>query len=517
MKKVSKKIYRNAQKALDASISNRVLVLAIIILVMFGILGIRLIYLQGFAHDSYLQKKDDYTSIKQYTSAPRGQIYDCKGNVLAKTVVSHNIVYTSPNNLTVKDYLVYADRVGTVFEISLDDFSEQELKEAYLTYCVMLDPSDEKYNGLHLLSEADRKAYLNGDWGADAQTKLYARQMKALKDVDLYKELDPNDLKTYAIYNRMLANQASGQESVILEDVSDTDVAYLVEHKTEFPGFDVDFGGWKREYPYGEHLSDVIGTVSTSTEGLPLELKDFYQSKGFQLNSQVGKSGLELQYNDLLSGTEEITKITYDSNGLAQKEIIQEAKKGYDIYLSIDMDLQVTMDDVLKQTLAQYGGTSRRENFHSLYMCMMDPNTGDMLALSGYQQDPETRDLTYFASGNYRSNVNPGSSIKGVTVYMGQSEGVVQEGEFINDAVMNIGGEQFASFSDHGPVNDIEALAVSSNVYMFNIAIRLGGGQYVEGEPLKIDDVQGTLDKMRNYYSMFGLGNKTGIDAPGEV
>ena len=52
---------------------------------------------------------------------------------------------------------------------------------------------------------------------------------------------------------------------------------------------------------------------------------------------------------------------------------------------------------------------------------------------------------------------------------------------------------------------------------MFNIAIRLGGATYVEGESLNISDVGGTLDLMRSYYSRFGLGNKTGIDVPGEV
>ena len=80
----------------------------------------------------------------------------------------------------------------------------------------------------------------------------------------------------------MVANQSTGQENVVLEDVSDDDVAYLVEHKTDFPGFDVDFGGWKREYPYGESLSDILGSVTTSTQGLPSELASYYLSKGYQ-------------------------------------------------------------------------------------------------------------------------------------------------------------------------------------------------------------------------------------------
>ena len=89
---------------------------------------------------------------------------------------------------------------------------------------------------------------------------------------------------------------------------------------------------------------------------MPSELSSYYLSKGYQLNASVGKSGLEYQYNDLLAGTPEIAKITYNSKGLAQKEVVQEAKKGYDIHLSIDIDLQTSLDDILKKTLNEYGG-----------------------------------------------------------------------------------------------------------------------------------------------------------------
>ncbi len=94
----------------------------------------------------------------------------------------------------------------------------------------------------------------------------------------------------------------------------------------------------EREYPYGESLSDILGSVTTSTQGLPSELSTYYLARDYQLNASVGKSGLEYQYNDLLAGTPEIAKITYDSKGLAQKDVIQQTKKGYDLYLSIDID-----------------------------------------------------------------------------------------------------------------------------------------------------------------------------------
>lgn len=495
---------------LDKTIDHRVMLLAGAIVICFLILFIRLLYIQVFSYEDYTAKKDDYTSIKQYVSAPRGEIYDCKGRVLAKTVISHNIVYTSPNNMTIDDYKLYAERVVSVFDIDVDSFTERDKKEAYMTYLSLNDDPNA------LLTDKEQEEYESGAWGSDSESIRYGLMYDRIGDDEL-EEMDEDTLKMCIVYQRMTTNYSTGQENVILEDVSDSDVAYLVEHKTEFPGFDVDFGGWKREYPYGETLSDVLGTVTTSTEGLPEEYSDYYLQKGYQYNAPVGKSGLEYQYNDVLAGIAEESRITYDSNGLAKKEVIRQARKGNDIYLSIDIDLQQSLDTTLKTVLQENGGTERRENFYSLFMCMMDPYTGEVIALSGYQMDPDTRQMTYFASGNYMSLVNPGSSIKGATVYMGLSEGVIQPGEVINDEVMNIAGQEFGSYQDHGPVNDIQALSVSSNVYMFNIAIRLGGGTYQEGEPLNISNVSGTFDKMRSYYSMFGLGNITGLDVPGEV
>ncbi|MEY8308474.1 penicillin-binding protein 2 [Erysipelotrichaceae bacterium 51-3] len=512
MKKSSNRS-RRAQSGRQKTVSNRILILALAIVSLFTILLARLVDIQAIQHTAYVEKQDDYTSIKQYTSAPRGQIYDSAGNVLAKTVPSHNIVYTAPNNATYEDSLIYADRIGAVFHMTKDDFSLSELKDAYLRTLSMLDPEDPAYNGMNLLSDEERAAYENGEI---TSSKVRALQLAAI-DQDLIDQAQERSLIAAAIYDRMAENASTGQASVIKEDVDDDDASYLVEHKMEFPGFDVDFNGWKREYPYGQTLSDVLGSVSTSTEGLPENLVDEYLAKGFQYNAQVGKSGLEYEYNDILSGTSEIAKITYDSNGLARKEILQPAVKGHDIYLSINIELQQTLDSVLKDTLLRYGGTKNRENFYSLFMCMENPKTGDVLALSGYQMDPQTHQLSYYASGNYTSLVNPGSCVKGITVYMGLSEGVIQPGEVIVDEVINVGGQELGSFKNHGPVNEVEALSVSSNVYMFNIGMRLGGYNYVPGDALNIQDVPGTLDKMRQYYSMFGLGNQTGIDVPNEV
>lgn len=504
---------RKKTTQIDRTVSSRIKGLASIIMILFGILLVRLVWLQVIEYKDYTEKKDDYTSIRQYQSPPRGQIYDRNGNVLAKTVVSHNFVYTSPNNMSYDDYRFYANRIVSVFDIDPASFSDQDKKEAYMTWTTWLDTDDAAYQARNLLTEKERQQL---DAGEMSESERYALLMERIGE-DEIKEMKEEELKEAVVYQRMTANLNAGQESVIMEDVSDDDVAYLVEHKTEFPGFDVDFGGWKREYPYGETLSDVIGKITTGTQGLPADNLSYFLSRGYQRNAPVGVSGLEFQYNDLLSGTEEINLVTYDSNGLAQTELIQQGMAGYDIVISVDINLQKACDDILKSYLQENAGTPGRENFSSLFMNLIQPDTGDILALSGYQIDLDTRQLTYFASGNYSSLVNPGSSIKGATVYMGLTEGVVQPTELINDDVMNIAGEEFGSYKNYGPVDARRALEVSSNVYMFNVAIRMAQGTYVEGEPLSLPDAENTFTKMRGYYSMFGLGNPTGLDIPNET
>lgn len=65
-----------------------------------------------------------------------------------------------------------------------------------------------------------------------------------------------------------------------------------------------------------------------------------------------------------------------------------------------------------------------------------------------------------------------------------------------------------------GNTNDIKALAYSSNVYQFMIAIKVGNGNYKYNEALKIDE--DAFNKYRDMYAAYGLGVKTGIDLPVE-
>lgn len=498
---------------IDRKISKRILYLAGCIASLFVVIFLRLVYIQVFEHDSYTEKKNEYTSIIQYTSAPRGQILDRNGKILAKTVVAHNIVYTAPQNVTSEDTLLYAKRIVSVFDLDEKSLTDQDKKEGYLAYLSLLPASDPHYQGNDLLTASQKQAISRSSNPESVRTQYLYKAIGKKQ----WSTLSKKELKTYVVYQRMTQYSSTGQANVILADVSEQDVTYLVENKSSFPGFDVDFGGWKREYPYGEALSDVLGKVSTSTEGLPEQYLTYYLQRGFSRNAMVGKSGLEFVYNDVLSGTAQQSLITYDSKGMAHSKVVRQGVRGNDVYLSIDIDLQVKLDNILKNILEEKGGSTNREKFASLFTVVNNPQTGELLAMSGYQKDLKTKRMTYYASGNYNSLVNPGSAIKGATIYMAESEGAIKPGQTFNDEPININGEEFASFKNHGVVDDVQALAVSSNVYMFYSAIALAHGVYTEGKPLVIPDYRKTMDTMRHYFTMFGLGNKTGLDVPDEI
>lgn len=498
-------------------VSKRLIIFAVIICILFSVVFVRLFQIQVLSHDEYTEKMESYNTTTQSSSTPRGQIYDRNGKVIAATVVSHNIIYTQPEEITTEERWELAKQFAAAFDVDDNEITTAQRKDLYIFKHTLLDVSDPSYACNDLLTEEELIAYQNGSWGDEAESRRTELLHERITDDMMNESISDEEEAGYVVYARMVSG-TSGQSKTILEDVDDDTVAYLVEHKGDFPGFDVDLGSWKREYPYGDTLRDVLGNVTTSTQGVPAELVDYYQALGYPLNARVGSSGLEYQYEGLLSGTRKVSSIEYDEDGNAIINDDTSGKKGYDIYLTIDIDLQQRLDEVVKETLENAADNPYRQDFTTLFVCLMNPKTGEIYAMSGYQRNTETDDVTPFASGNYLSYTNPGSIVKGATLYMGLNEGVVEPGEIINDAPMHIQGTPVkASYRNYGPVDDVKALQVSSNVYMFHIAIRLAGGTYVPYQSLGISDPSSTFALMRQYYSMFGLGNVTGLDVPNEV
>ena len=489
-------------------VNRRIFIFGIIICLIFAVVSVRLVFLQIRNQEDYAAKLENYSSQKQTDSTARGEMVDRNGKVIAKTVSSHNIVYFPPKDTTSEEQWKLAQTFAKDFKVDHKGMTNSDYQDLYMF--LHKDEKGNKDSGKNLLSEQEKETLTAEEQEKKIRSRITMKMVNELADDDI------KDAFSVYLSMRKLPNN---QNKVILEDVDSDSVAKLMENKDKYRGFDVNLGSWKREYPYKDTLRDVLGSITTSKQGVPSELRSDYEAMGYSLTDRVGQSGLEKQYEDLLSGTPRVSEISYDSDGTAIMNETSSGKNGYDLHLTIDVELQKKVDDILEDTLKKYAGTAGREKFKKAIVVLMNPQTGEIYAMSGKYLDEDGK-IQNYSSGAYLDAFASGSVVKGATVYMMLDQGIQTRYSTEQDEQMKIAGTPFKqSFNTYGTVNSIRALAVSSNVYMFKSVIKLAGGNYVYNQPLGITNemAQKTFKLMRNYYSMFGLGTKTGLDVPNEA
>ncbi len=494
-------------------VNKRARILILSVFACFFVIAVRLIQIQYFSQDEYIVKLAAFTQKNQISSPPRGDMIDRNGNVLVSSEEIVNITYYPQKDLSSysesKWQLAY--KFAVQFDIQSDSITEREWKDYYIMVA--------KDRGASLLSD-DQKKLSDSEQYSIKISKITSEMIEELRnaaqdEADANRGYLTNEQKYIAwpvMYKMEQATLISS--AVVVENASEENTAYLIEHKEEFVGFDISTDS-QRVYPYGSVLRDVFGRVSTT--GLEEGSKDYYLANDYALNDRFGTSGLEKEYENYLSGTKTIKQITYDEDtGSPIFTTIQEGKKGYNIQLTIDIDLQQRVDAILQKYLTNARSNVYRKDFKQAFLVMMNPQNGEILAMSG-QQIQDDGSFIPFASGNYLQSFLPGSSVKPAVLYMGLNEGAVQPGEVINDTTMYFaGGLVKGSYNNKGLINDIEAIRQSSNVYMFHIAIRLGGGYYTPYGALNLPNVENAYELYRKYFSMFGLGTETQLDVPYE-
>lgn len=489
-------------------VNRRIFIFGIINCLIFSVVSVRLVFLQIRSQEDYAAKLENYSSQKQTDSTARGEMVDRNGKVVAKTVSSHNIVYFPPKDTTSEEQWKLAQTFAKDFKVDHKGMTNSDYQDLYMF--LHKDEKGNKDSGQNLLSAQEKETLTAEEQEKKIRSRITMKMVNELADDDT------KDAFSVYLSMRKLPNN---QNKVILEDVDSDSVAKLMENKEKYRGFDVNLGSWKREYPYKDTLRDVLGNITTSKQGVPSELRSYYEAMGYSLTDRVGQSGLEKQYEDLLSGTPRVSDISYDSDGTAIMNETSSGKNGYDLHLTIDVELQKKVDDILEDVIEKNAGATGREKFKKAIVVLMNPQTGEIYTMSGKYKDDDGK-IQNYSSGAYLDAFASGSVVKGATVYMMLDQGVQTRYSTEIDEPMKIAGTNTkGSFNRYGAVNSIRALAVSSNVYMFKSAIKLAGGTYAYDQSLGITNemAQKTFKLMRNYYSMFGLGTKTGLDVPNEA
>ena len=455
-----------------------ILFITILFLIIIG----RVFYLRIYKYDYYKSIYDNKINNYIYgTTARRGRILDCNGKVLVDNEGVKTIYFNDIETLSKKEKIDISYSLANILDIE----SANELNQ--------------------------RKFYLaNNDIPlSEEETKLYNERkinLEQVLDIKLKKahiiEFDEIDKKAAQIYY-LINKDYKYTKRVIKSNVSEEEYAKVLELNLKGITGEVD---WIRVYPYKDTLRSILGNVGK----IYSENKDYYLNEGYSLSDTVGISYLEYQYDNYLRGQKAIYKVN-DGRLL----LIKNEKKGNDIYLNIDIDIQLELEKNIKEEIKKAKKSPNTEYFSELFASISNPKTGNIIALAGirYNKNKTFSDIT---SDIISSSFTVGSVVKGATISVGYNNDLITPGKYITDSCVKLYlVPQKCSFKRLGRINDITALAYSSNYYQYMIAIKLANKKYHNN--IKLNVTEKEFDIYRNTLKEYGLGSYTGIDLPNEV
>ena len=506
-KRQSKQTYNftnyKENKDVKIEIEKRYNILNVIVILALLILVVGLFLIQVVGKEKYSLKLENLTKTVIYgETAPRGRIYDRNGKLIVDNIPSKVIYYKKPSGITTKEEIKIAYKLAPMIELDFNKLNDYDYKVFWIKNHE--DKAKEKIT--------------NEEWQKLEERKLTSDDIYELKiervtieDLSEYNDLDK---KAAYIYTLMNTGYSYDEKVIKNENVTDEEYALVSENISELKGVNTKLD-WERSYIYGDTFRSILGNVSSSKSGIPAELKDYYLKKGYSLDDRVGTSNLEYQYEDILRGKKNKYEVMNDGS----YKLIEEGKRGNDIVLTIDIELQKALEEILTEEVLNAKKEANTEFYDGSFVIISDPKTGEILAMAGKklkQKDDGTYSVIDFTSGITQSTAVMGSVVKGASHIVGYNTGALKIGEVRYDNCVKIAATpEKCSWKYLGRLNDITALAQSSNTYQYYTAIKVGKGNYQYNKPLVID--KEAFNTYRNTFAEFGLGVKTGIDLPSEI
>lgn len=485
----------------DVTSKKRMLFLLIFMFLMFLIIIIKLSFMQTHNLKASLGNlKKLSTKIVYGPSMPRGRILDRNYNVIVDNVGTNIISYKKEANVSVKDEIDYAYLLASKIDINYAKLTKNSLKDFWI---------------VNNKEKADKKI-TDKEYELYKRRKLKAKDLEALKkmritdeDLSIYSDIDKKSAYIYYLMN----HGYSYDDKVIKEDITPLEYAFIEQNKNNLKGFSVS-SSWKRTYPYGDTLRQILGNVSTSEQGIPNSDAASYLNKGYSLNDRVGISYLEKMYEDELKGKKDKYQIV---NG--KKTLIEKGKRGNDIVLSIDINIQQSLEEIIKEELINAKKEPNTKYYDHTSVIITDPKTGGVLAMASKQisENAEGYKISDYTTNLLTGSDTPGSIVKGASMLTGYSSGNLKIGEVLYDKCIKFKNtpRKCSWKTSLGALNDLKALELSSNSYQFQVALKVANVKYYDNMPIKIDEAP--FKTYRNVFNSLGLGVKSGIDLPFET
>lgn len=462
---------------------------------------------------------------EEVIKAQRGEIYDRNGNRLVYNKYTYDLIFdydamASTQQMRNRDILIILDAIeatGNAHKLEGESFP---FDGAYPNYTYKSEARDGKSNVYYRLlkriaeNELEDESEKNkNELTASYLETFYAQNPEAFPTeaeildwyLTKYKMLDEDgnalfsnsdmdklirmrydmEVNDFSVYNRY----------VVAQNVDKTFVAYIEELAVMGADFEIEA---QRQYAYPGYASHILGQLGK----ISAENWQYYQSLGYDMNDLVGLNGCEQAFEAYLRGEDGIRQITEDKNGnIIDSKIIKQPIAGKDVYLTIDIDLQIAAEDGLRQNVKNISTAEAGA------ICALDPNSGEVLALASYptfdlstynqdydklSKDPSKPYLNRALSEIYA----PGSTFK-----VGMAAAGITHGEITSATNLYCGGK-YTYYNDYQPtclgvheqVNAAYSLQVSCNCYYYELGRRMG------------------IKTMNEYCKAYGFGSYTGIE-----
>lgn len=304
--------------------------------------------------------------------------------------------------------------------------------------------------------------------------------------IRLYYEMERVDFGQYASYT-------------IAEGISPQLIAAIEEKNIEGVNFQINT---ERVYYYPGVASHILGRLGRITA----ENAEYYTALGYSLDALVGTSGCEMAFESYLRGVDGVEEIKYDENGnFLERYYVSEPKSGNDVYLTIDIELQIAAEKALDENVKNIEASDAGA------VTVLDPNSGEILAVAS---NP-TYDLSKFDDKGYYnslvSNENlplynralqgvyaPGSTYKMGVAIAALENGYIDQSSlcYCNQYYTDLSGKStgHTCLEIHKDLDVVGAIRESCNVFFYRLGELMG------------------IEKVTPYTEKLGLGAKTGLE-----
>lgn len=481
--------------------------LAVAVLYVFQMFLLRI---SGDGTAIYTIYEGGNTKTSVTVKAVRGDIYDRNGVLLVTNEISHTMTFTYdaiPN--TSREFNVSIAQTAAALRTNGVTRADAQFPIAgsypnYAYYAEAVDPESEYYEGMQTVLSA---LGLSSDADCDKLISTIVSRYK-LKSSGLTDEEIDDVIRIR--YDMLRMGFGVYTPFVLAENVSDAVITYVEELNIRGVVFTTET---ERVYCYPGYASHILGEIGKITE----DKMDYFTELGYPMDATVGVSGCEEAFELYLHGIDGTLIREYDKEGTLVNSYYETfPTAGKDVYLTIDIQVQIAAEDALKEnieSIAESGGELSGEDADAGAVVAIDPDDFSIIAIASYPTyDLSTYDTEYadllldeslpLLNRALNGTYEPGSTFKIGVALAALEEKIVTPQSTINDTGIYTYYPGYqprcwiytSTGHGHGSITVSKAIEVSCNYFFYEVGRLLG------------------IDRMTDYMSRLGLGQSTGIE-----